>query len=278
MLTKWIYGGLILALLASTAAPLLAAEKKMTREEYQATLAEYTQREEKAKADIEQLDTDMASLNRQIEALDAEIASIQKEIYRLVDATEVETQAYDSKLDGLIRQLEGLMSLAPEDLFRRRSELEEISRQLKELKSDKISALPEMAEKIAQIKGMLNQLLDRAPRQMSIPYTVKGGDNLWNIAKKEKIYADPFMWPRIYRANRDQIQDPDLIYPKQVFEIPHGVGENQHLVMRGDFLYSIASWVYNDPTKWHKIYQANKAQIVDPNLVFPAQLLDIPTN
>ena len=29
-----------------------------------------------------------------------------------------------------------------------------------------------------------------------------------------------FAWPIIYKANRDQIKDPDLIYPKQVFKIP----------------------------------------------------------
>jgi nucleoid-associated protein YgaU len=43
-------------------------------------------------------------------------------------------------------------------------------------------------------------------------------------------------------------------------------------------LSTIASKVYKDITKWNKIYQANKEQILDPSLVFPAQVLDIPTN
>ena len=29
-----------------------------------------------------------------------------------------------------------------------------------------------------------------------------------------------FAWPIIYKANRDQIKDPDLIYPDQVFKVP----------------------------------------------------------
>lgn len=38
-------------------------------------------------------------------------------------------------------------------------------------------------------------------------------DCLWNIA--EIIYADPFLWTKIYNANKDKINDPALIYPGQ---------------------------------------------------------------
>ena len=113
---------------------------------------------------------------------------------------------------------------------------------------------------------------------MTVEYTVVRGDNLWNIARKDEVYADPYMWPRIYRANKDQISDPDLIYPDQKLAVPFGVAENQYLVSRGDFLFKIAAEVYNDPGKWTEIYEANKRQIVDPNLIFPAQVLDIPGN
>lgn len=51
-------------------------------------------------------------------------------------------------------------------------------------------------------------------------YTVIPGDCLWMIAGK--VYGHPYYykWPLIYNANRDQIKDPDLIYPDQVFTIP----------------------------------------------------------
>lgn len=51
-------------------------------------------------------------------------------------------------------------------------------------------------------------------------WTVVRGDTLWGIAKKDNVYADPFMWPLIYKANRSQIKDPDLIFPKQTFDVP----------------------------------------------------------
>jgi nucleoid-associated protein YgaU len=50
-------------------------------------------------------------------------------------------------------------------------------------------------------------------------YTVKKHDTLWAIAGKSITYGDSFEWPLIYKANRDKITDPDLIYPNQNFQI-----------------------------------------------------------
>jgi len=46
-------------------------------------------------------------------------------------------------------------------------------------------------------------------------YVVKKGDSLWKIAAKGKVMGDAFRWPLLFKANRDQIADPDLIEPKQ---------------------------------------------------------------
>ncbi len=46
----------------------------------------------------------------------------------------------------------------------------------------------------------------------------KDRDCLWKIA--QKIYRNARMWPHIYMANKDQIKDPDLIFPGQRFKIP----------------------------------------------------------
>ena len=58
-------------------------------------------------------------------------------------------------------------------------------------------------------------------------HEVKKGECLWKIAEYKEIYNDPFMWPLIYRANKDKIKDPDLIFPKQVFSIPRDYTESQ---------------------------------------------------
>lgn len=50
-------------------------------------------------------------------------------------------------------------------------------------------------------------------------YEVSRGDNLWDISGKPSVYADPYQWPLIFKANSDQIKDADLIYPGQVLTV-----------------------------------------------------------
>jgi hypothetical protein len=46
-------------------------------------------------------------------------------------------------------------------------------------------------------------------------YIVKTGDSLWAIAGNTAVQGDSFRWPLLFKANRDQIIDPDLIEPDQ---------------------------------------------------------------
>lgn len=48
--------------------------------------------------------------------------------------------------------------------------------------------------------------------------TISEGNTLWAIARE--AYGDGFLYVRVFEANRDQIRDPDLIYPGQVFTLP----------------------------------------------------------
>lgn len=49
-------------------------------------------------------------------------------------------------------------------------------------------------------------------------YTVQKGDTLSHIARAQ--YGKASLWPRIFEANRDQLEDPDRIQPGQVLTIP----------------------------------------------------------
>ena len=49
-------------------------------------------------------------------------------------------------------------------------------------------------------------------------YVVEKGDSLSKIAKK--FYGEASSWRRIFEANRERIQDPDLIQPGWKLHIP----------------------------------------------------------
>ena len=57
---------------------------------------------------------------------------------------------------------------------------------------------------------------ESAPKSSS--YTVKSGDCLWNIAKKQ--LGDGSRWKEIYELNKDKISNPNLIYPNQSLTMP----------------------------------------------------------
>jgi chromosome segregation ATPase len=68
---------------------------------------------------------------------------------------------------------------------------------------------------ITQLKNKIG-LLEKG--QEPKYYEVKSGDNLWNIARNK--YDEGIAWIKIFRANEELIQNPDLIYPYQQFILP----------------------------------------------------------
>jgi nucleoid-associated protein YgaU len=48
--------------------------------------------------------------------------------------------------------------------------------------------------------------------------TVQPGFTLWGIANEN--YGNGFLYVKVYEANKEQIRDPDLIYPGQIFTVP----------------------------------------------------------
>ena len=57
-------------------------------------------------------------------------------------------------------------------------------------------------------------------KTLPVYHIVKEGETLKSIAKSSPIYKDEAYWDVIYRANRDQVRDPKVLYPGQQLYLP----------------------------------------------------------
>ena len=78
--------------------------------------------------------------------------------------------------------------------------------------------MPDPKEPKADFSDVEGGSSSTAPAPSGRSYTVVKGDSLSKIAKQ--FYGDAQKWRKIYEANRDEIKNPDLIYPGQTFTIP----------------------------------------------------------
>lgn len=197
----------ILSLMLLFSVNVIAQEDEMTTEEWQSEMNRLTEKKAALVKSVDALNSSIAELKTKQAGLQA-YADCQKELYAAVGATEADVNRFRKEvgmLDGQVKRKE-----SPKD---------DRAVALDNLKSNKISALPEFFDKVHNQMQRMLDAWQEAPKE--IMYTVIKGDYLWKIAKKKEHYGNGFAWPVIYKANRDKIKDPDLIYPKQVFKIPN---------------------------------------------------------
>ena len=254
-----------------------AAQDKMTYEEYQADLARWQEREQNAQQQITQLQGEIDQLKQQIADLNNQIAAVWQEIYDSIGVTKDHLDAYANELDMLGNDIAAFGKLSPEEIYQQSDKLDKLSERVEQLRQDPAAMLSQYKDILDRYAAQIESIRARMAKPRVLQYTVVKGDYLWKIAKMKDHYGDGMKWMRIYSVNRDQIQNPDLIYPNQQFSIPLDIDKNkQYLVKRGDFLYGIAESLYNDPFQWRKLYEANKDLISDPNQIVPEMILTTP--
>jgi hypothetical protein len=201
---KYLISVLSLVFFLSLSISVLAQEEEMTEEEWEAEMSRLNARKQALEQEVNTLRSDIDNLN----SMDIkDFDECMNELYALVGATKSDVDNFRravNELDGKVNRKEGPKADRQKDLDA--------------LKTNKISALPEF---FAKVHNQMQRSLDMwVEEPEEIIYTVVRGDHLWGIAGKKEHFGNSFAWPVLYQANRDQIKDPDLIYPKQQFKVP----------------------------------------------------------
>jgi nucleoid-associated protein YgaU len=127
----------------------------------------------------------------------------------------------------------------------------------------------------------------------SSTYTVRAGDNLWDIS--ETVYDNGYKWVEIAKLNNlknpgqieigDKLNLPKINKEEKIVEQnksktteeiinTKSITGSEYVVVKGDCLWNIAVRAYGDGFKWVEIAKANK--LVNPNLIHPGNHFVIP--
>ncbi|NRA44283.1 MAG: LysM peptidoglycan-binding domain-containing protein [Oligoflexales bacterium] len=131
----------------------------------------------------------------------------------------------------------------------------------------------------------------------SFKYTIVKGDWLSKIA--QRVYGDMYKWPLIANAN-SYIKNPNLIYPNDVISVPIIDEQSREFsrtyaqvdlnkaeieekfvsikIKKGESLSKIAKKVFGSVDAWKTIWQANQANIPNPDMVVVGQVIKVPVS
>ena len=178
--------------------------------------------------------------------------------------------AYCAALAAELQGVEGAKATASSEASDLRNQLSSIQGEVRTLQSRHDShkaGMDGVQEQVDYFEGL--------PKV----HVVQDGEFLRKISEYERIYADQTKWPRIYRANKDKIRDPNLIYPGWELVIPRD-WPMTWTVKDGEYLSRIASYweVYGNGMEWPKIFEANRDRVRDADMIWPDWQLTIPRN
>jgi nucleoid-associated protein YgaU len=221
------YVGLVSLLLMVLTAGVFAQE--LSKEEWQKQITELTSKRNDLAGKLSRLKNEVENLKKQDADKAAALKLCQDELLAMTGADADQLAAYEASLKDIDSKLSDLSRLSNQDLWNRRGELDEVQTMIDEAKKNKLSALPKYYDQLADLQRRLDALRNTLKQyaesgQEMMTYTVgtwaKDRDCLWNIAKKDKIYGNAFLWPKIYQGNRDRIKNADVIEPGWILKIP----------------------------------------------------------
>ena len=205
------------------------AQEKISKEEWQTKITQYTAQRDNLKNELAALTKQVDDLRSTLASLDKQIQSVRDETLAMTGASEATRKDFENRLKDLENRVAALLPLSNQDLYVRRFEVDSIQATKDNMMKERIAAAERYYLRLQKIQNNIDNLRTTLASIKTVAeseehYVVRSWskyrDCLWNISKKKQIYDSPFLWPKIWQANRDQIKDPDLIRVGERLKIP----------------------------------------------------------
>ncbi|MDD8018987.1 MAG: LysM peptidoglycan-binding domain-containing protein [Bacteroidota bacterium] len=214
-------------LLAALVLSSCSGPEKMTKDQWQQEMNQGTKERDALRIELATLTKEIDSLQVLLATLDKKISSVNDETIAMAGGTKANMHAFDIALRGVETRVNDLSLLTRQDLLKRKGEIEASQTEKDSLAKQKLAALPKYHDRLEALQSKIDGLrptLAVTNSEGEDTYVVgswsKNHDCLWNIAKKKNIYANAFLWPKIWQANRKKISNPDKIYRGEKLMIP----------------------------------------------------------
>jgi len=227
LMTSKLLFSLVVALLVFASSA--GAQEKLSRQEWQTQITEYTAQRDRLKSDLAALTRQVDSLKSTLVSLGRQIQSVRDETLALTGANAETIKQFEIRLSDLENRVAALQPLSDQDLYVHRFDIDSLQAKKDAIAKERIAAAERYYLRLQKVQEKLDGLRATLAKEKSIAeasqdYVVRSWakyrDCLWNISKQRKIYDSPFLWPKIWQANREHIKDPDLIRIGERLKIP----------------------------------------------------------
>ena len=216
---------LLLVISASPAFSQMPPDSKpdmeLTKAEAELRIAAFQSRVNELKEKLAKAEGEKEELQKQLDQAIADLKDCEDALASLLGGSAEDVEAFRQAIGVIEGKVREMKRMSNDELADKRSEVEMLDADLNKLRGNKLSLLPEFYNKILTLAKEIDGLYrEKKIKSYTVGTWAENRDCLWNIAGKTEIYGDPFQWPKIWQANKDEIRNPDVIFPGQVLTLP----------------------------------------------------------
>jgi hypothetical protein len=160
-------------------------------------------------------------LRAKLAMLQQQLGGCDSSLYAMIGASKADVEKFRERLGVLTAKVREMKQLPEDQLADQQDKVKALEAELNAMRGEKVALLPEFFPRVIELAKEIKGLYrEKKVKTYTVGTWSENRECLWSIAGRDEIYNDPFLWPKIWVANRASIRNPDIIYPGQQLQIP----------------------------------------------------------